>query len=196
MKPFSPEFNAVVYAMAARVCPTGYDISERYAPSNLPDLIDLIERTNRICVSNENSAATIFGGPDFAEFNYAFRAWHDWTHYHIRAEFNLAGEARVALQQIADLAKVYGAAFGERYKPLILAEVIGQALYKECTGKFPVDQRAFDREFLFSMGDRDLCLLPDRAQHDNFNYDPPSNRPRAIPADYHATQDHVRGDYR
>ena len=176
MKPFNREFNAAVFAMASRVCPTGYDIAEN-EPSNLPDLIDQIERTGRIVVSSLNCDATIFGGSDEREFNYAFRAWHDWTHYHIRAEFTLAGEARVAVQQVADLAKGYGPAFAERYKPLLFAEIIGQALYKEITGEFPRFQRTFDSEFL-------ACIGSGWAD------------PREISADYHATQDHVKRDYR
>lgn len=147
MKPFSLEFNAACFAMANRVCPTGYDISDA-APSSIHDLLDYVDRHRRIVVSSEHSEQTIFADK---ECNYAFRAWHDWSHYILRAEFNLAGEARVALRQIEDLAKVYGASFAERYKPLILAEVIGQALYKEIGGEFPVDQRIFDIRFLNSM---------------------------------------------
>ncbi len=192
MKPFSTEFNAATMAMANRVCPTGYDIAD-HAPDNLPDLIDQIERTGRICVSRANSEVTVFGGPDNAELNYAFRAWHDWTHYHIRAEFSLTGEARVAMQQVADLATVYDAAFAEKYKPLILAEVIGQALYKEFTGEFPIDQRAFDTVFMLAHGltkaSPSWFLACQNTQHDNFNY------VREIPADYHAMQSIVDARY-
>lgn len=146
MKPFSLEFNAAVVSMASRVCPAGYDVVDN-APTCLADLIDWIERTNRIAVDRDNSDATIFGEGN-AEINWAFRAWHDWTHYHIRAEFDLVGETRVALQQIADLAKVYGSSFAAKYKPLIMAEVVGQALHKELVGDFPVNQRTFDRQLI------------------------------------------------
>ena len=146
MKPFSLEFNAAVVTMANKVCPTGYDVADS-APSCLGDLIDHIDRTRRICVARGNSEATIFGAGN-EEINWAFRAWHDWTHYHLRANFDLPGEARVAMQQYDDLRKVYGLSFADRYKPLILAEVLGQAIYKELVGAFPGNQREFDVDWL------------------------------------------------
>jgi len=147
MQPFSREFNAAVHVMADKVCPCGYDLAPN-APTNLADLVDWIERTGRIAVVPDNSDETIFGDASEKDFNYDFRAWHDWTHYHIRADFNLIGETRVAMQQIADLAKIYGTAFADKYKPLILAEVIGQALHNELLGCFPKHQRLFDNNFL------------------------------------------------
>jgi hypothetical protein len=154
MKPFSLEFNAACVAMAARVNPGGFLVSgidtALAAPTSLAELRACEKATGCIVVDSANSYATIFAD---AEVNYAFRAWHDWTHLRYSAEFNLCGETLVAEMQIRDLAKVYGASFAERYKPLIYAEVIGQALYKELTGAFPVEQRAFDKTFLASLGD-------------------------------------------
>lgn len=144
MKPFSLEFNAAVMTMANRVCPTGYDIGPD-APTSLTELREHVARTGRIKVSNENSDDTIFAD---AEHNYAFRAWHDWTHWRYMHGFDLAGETNVALAQIRDLGKIFGKAFAEKYKPLILAEVVGQALYKEVTAD---DQRRFDASFLAQM---------------------------------------------
>lgn len=147
MKPFSLEFNAAVMTMANRVCPAGYDIGVD-VPKTLPELREHVANTGRILVSSENSDNTIFADP---EHNYAFRAWHDWTHWHTLSGFDLVNETNVAMRQISDLAKVFSPRFADKYKALILAEVVGQALYREITGEFPVAQRSFDRTFLGHM---------------------------------------------
>jgi hypothetical protein len=155
MKPFSLEFNVAVVAMASRVCPTGYDVTDdpRAATvTNAKAYFAEVTRCKRITVFTGNSERTIFGGPENAEINWAFRAWHEWTHWYLGAPFNLVGETRVAEQQWLDLQKVYGAAFAAKYKPLLYAEVIGQALAYEMSGEFPDDQRAFDNLFLAYMG--------------------------------------------
>lgn len=160
MEPFSLEFNAAVMRMANIVCPCGYDVDGPdvglAAPQDLEALNLHIRATGRILVSREHSDNTIFADP---EHNWAFRAWHDWTHWYIQADFDLAGEVKVAIQQVKDLAKVYGETFAERYKPIIFAEVIGHALAKELTGEFPVNQRGFDAAFLDLFGG--YRLVPD-----------------------------------
>jgi hypothetical protein len=144
MIPYSLELNAAVVSMAARVCPKGWDVVPQ-GPGSLTELVDAVARTGRIPVDKRYSAATIFGEP---EINCAFRAWHDWTHYHYMKPFTLTGETEVAQLQLADLATVYGAKFADRYKAILYAEVIGQALAFEITGKFPDDQISFDEKFL------------------------------------------------
>ncbi|MDE2096219.1 MAG: hypothetical protein KGL39_03170 [Patescibacteria group bacterium] len=168
MEPYSLEFNAAVMTMANRVCPCGYDVSDaaHSAPDSLAALNKHIETTRRILVSRDHSDNTIFSDP---EINWAFRAWHDWTHWRIQAEFDLVGEVEVALRQVKDLTTVYGPAFGNRYQPIIFAEGIGHTLLKELTGKFPIDQRRFDAAFLGLFGpalpvvQRRMC---GREQHD------------------------------
>jgi hypothetical protein len=144
MTPYSLELNAAVVAMAARVCPKGFDVVPQ-GPVSLTALGDAVARTGRIPVDERNADATIFGD---REINYAFRAWHDWTHWYYKKPFTLTGETEVAQLQLADLAKVYGAKFADRYKAILYAEVIGQTLACEITGKFPDDQISFDEKFL------------------------------------------------
>ena len=139
-----PAFNAAVMTMANKVCPTGYDIGED-APTSLPELNAYIEQNRRIKVDSRNSDRTIFGCP---EHNWAFRAWHDWTHWRIGAEFTLQGERAVAARQISDLKLVFGTACPPLWEALILEEVVGQAEHQHRTGEFPRDQLAFAREAL------------------------------------------------
>jgi hypothetical protein len=141
-EPYDRAFNAAVMTMANRVCPAGYDVvPERQAPGrDLDELITHIEMRGRIAVSRDHSENTIFGCP---EHNWAFRAWHDWTHWILRAPFTLDGELSVAHRQCEDLARVFG--HGPRvveWQRLIMGEVYGQALFYETHGRFPEDQPA------------------------------------------------------
>ena len=131
--------------MANKVCPAGYDVGDD-APDSLAALQDHVARTGRILVDSRHSENTIFGCP---EHNWAFRAWHDWTHLAIGAEFTLDGELAVAHRQIQDLCRVFGHNSDTRlWSRYIMAEVYGQACYIRDTGKFPVDQVAFDLDYL------------------------------------------------
>src|SRR5258708_3343095 len=80
-QPLSLAFNAEVMTMANKVCPCGYDVDPDYQPT-FEGLNEYIERTGRIMVNSKYSENTIFAD---AEHNYAFRAWHDWTHWIIQA---------------------------------------------------------------------------------------------------------------
>lgn len=145
MKPLSPAFNAAVMTMANRVCPAGYDVSDD-APASLTELQDRVARTGRINVDRANSDRTIFGDP---EHNWAFRAWHDWTHLAISAPFTLDGELAVAHRQIQDMHLAYGhGKQAQEFARLIMSEVYGQALYFRNHGKFPEDQIAFTHDWL------------------------------------------------
>lgn len=152
MKPYSLAFNAACVAMASRVCPKGFDVSgkdtDKPAPSSLEELNVAIGDNGRLVVDGDNSECTIFAD---AETNYAFRAWHDWTHWILQAPFSLEGECKVACQQVAHLRDIYGATFAKRWAPAIYEEVIGQALAKEISGEFPNDQVAFAQAFLALM---------------------------------------------
>lgn len=149
--PLSLAFNAAVMTMARKVCPTGYDVSDQ-APSSLEELNKHIARTRRIVVSNENSSQTIFGCP---EHNFAFRAWHDWTHWAIQAPFTLEGERLVAYRQMIDIQRVFGRKGSQLFCLLIEEEVIGQAEYYAEHGEFPVDQVAFAKAYLAELDDAD-----------------------------------------
>lgn len=146
--PFSVKFNAAVQHMAALVLPKGYDVLEDGAPSDLHSLNNYIAQHHRIAVSRAFSDNTIFGCP---ETNWAFRAWHDWTHFIIQAPFTLDGELAVAHRQIEDLILIFGHGTDTRdFAKLIMCEVYGQASYHAEHGEFPADQRAFTRNWLAS----------------------------------------------
>lgn len=146
-QPLSPAFNAAVMTMARKVCPCGYDIAvDCFAPSTLEHLNLRIKLTGRIMVNNDHSENTIFGD---AEHNFAYRAWHDWTHWIIQAPFTLEGEVKVAHRQMEDIRRVYG--YGKQtalFCLLIEEEVIGQAEEYAATGSFPEDQLTFAKEYI------------------------------------------------
>lgn len=146
-KPLSLAFNAAVMTMARKVCPTGYDVTDMGdAPDCLEGLNSQIAYNGRILVSSEASDNTIFAD---AEHNYAFRAWHDWTHWIIQAPFTLEGERLVAMRQMEDIKRVFGPGKQtDLFCLLIEEEVIGQAQFYASTGSFPEDQRAFAEEYI------------------------------------------------
>lgn len=128
--------NAAVLHVASRLFPTGFDVaSDTEAPSTLEGLSLHLASTGRMLVSGDNCEGTAFGD---REVNLAFRAWHDWTHWHHKTPFTLAGEIATAWLQIEHL-KALGL-----WTPLreawLLAEVEDQARHYAKTGAFPVDQ--------------------------------------------------------
>ena len=130
-------YGAACLAIAARLFPLGFDVAET-APETLEAVTASVE-SGRLTVYSGGSDATIW---DDAEVNYAFRAWHDWTHWRYQRPFE--GETAVARQQVADLARVYGRTPDvENMGALLLCEVIGQAEYFAQHGDFPSDQAAF-----------------------------------------------------
>lgn len=125
--PLSPAFNAAVMTLANRCCPGGYVVSAD-APASLSALNAYIAEHGRMAVSDENSENTIYGD---AEHNYAFRAWHDWVHWHLQAEFNPEGEKLVCAFQKGMLLQ-FG--FGTKFHDLVDAEVTGQLETCEALG--------------------------------------------------------------
>lgn len=148
------DFNCAVMQMAMHLMPCGWDVvPESEAPDTLDKLIDLVAKTGRIAVSDAHSEHTIFADP---AYNYAFRAWHDWTHWRYRAPFTLEGERDTAAHQIIDIGRIFG--YGQSFKKfaeLIAAEVAGQAEYFEKWGEFPQDQVAFVNAY---MEDKEFCM--------------------------------------
>lgn len=144
-QPLSTAFNAAVQTIANKLNPCGYDIDDfphRVAPSSLRQLNWHIETFGRILVSGEHCASTIYGD---AEHNYAFRACHDWTHWHLQAEFTLEGERAVCEEQKRHLHKL---GFGAKFDVLVDCEVVGQLEYQARHGEFPRDQLAFTLGYL------------------------------------------------
>src|SRR5438067_89761 len=76
-RPVDAALNRAVLRMAAIVCPGGYDVSSS-APSSFRELVRHLDDGGRMTVYGGGSEGTIFADN---EVNYAFRAWHDWTHY-------------------------------------------------------------------------------------------------------------------
>ena len=150
-------FNEAVRVMAKKVWRLGYDISDdagyAAAPGSIGSHYDSVEayfagisERHRVTVYMGGSDNTIFGEPDF---NYDFRAWHEWTHWTLRAPFDLDGELAVAHRQCQDLAKVFGHGIQfDCWQRYIMAEVYGQALHHYKTGAFPTNQREFDRAYI------------------------------------------------
>ena len=139
-------FNCAVLHIAGKLNPRGWAVSD-VAPQGLLELKQCIAETGRITVWSGGSEKTIFGD---REFNYAFRAWHDATHYVLDAEFDRPGEIAVAQRQIWTLVYLYGRTFVSRrgWASLIWCEVVGQFDYKLAYGEFPDDQMAFTRNYL------------------------------------------------
>ena len=133
-------FNAAVLQIANRLNPCGWDLCEGI--DNLSKLRSYVAMNGRIAVSGENSDRTIFGDP---EVNFAFRAWHDWHHLKLDAEFDPAGELAVANSQAGDLIALYGAAVSRPWRELLDIEVNGQVRYFAYHNCFPVDQIGFAR---------------------------------------------------
>jgi hypothetical protein len=140
-QPLSLAFNAAVMTLANRCNPGGYDVSPD-APSSLEALTAYIAKHGRMCVSDENSDNTIYGD---AEHNFAFRAWHDWCHWHLQAAFNPEGEALVCAYQKGMLLQ-FG--YGTKFHVLIDAEITGQLQYQKYYGSFPSNQLAFTLGYL------------------------------------------------
>jgi len=141
--------NAAVTSIARKVWRLGYDISDDAKYASAPDpetYYNEITKRQRVTIYTGGSEHTIFGE---AEINYDFRAWHEWTHYILRAPFTLAGELAVARRQCEDIARLFGNSEQvERWQRLIMAEVYGQALYFKRHGQFPSNQIAFDRAYV------------------------------------------------
>lgn len=126
--------------LASRLMPRGFDVGQD-APDTLERINAHVRETGRFLVSSEASERTVYGD---AEANYAFRAWHDWTHWRFQFPFTLEGETETAYTQAGHLIAIYGGSLDTRdMVALLLCEVIGQARHLAETGDFPSDQVAF-----------------------------------------------------
>lgn len=145
-KPLCTRFNVATLHIASRLMPCGFDVLD-VAPATLDASQAYLARTGRIGVWEGASDRTIFGD---AEVNYAFRAWHDWTHLRHGFAFNERGEAYTAATQQKHLRTVYGAGIlTEWHCALVWAEVVGQSDFQRLHGIFPEDQRAFTQAWLW-----------------------------------------------
>lgn len=109
---------------------------------------------NMMIVSALHSDHTIFAS---AGDNHAFRAWHDWHRYKLRAELNREGELAVHDAMKADLAvflRHSKASFIDQQRAwaLLACENIGQLEHWERLGSPPSDQRTFALGYLAARG--------------------------------------------
>jgi len=102
---------------------------------NAPDTLESLTRQNSssLVVWAGASDSTIFGDKSV---NWAFRAWHDYLHLKLNAEFNEKGETIVAIEQARQLRN-------DAQGRIITIEVIEQLNYFNKHGHFPVDQLKF-----------------------------------------------------
>jgi hypothetical protein len=151
--PLDRSFNVVVKQIASRLFPMGFDIGPD-APDTLAKLKARLDSGDRMLVWDGASDKTIFACP---ETNYAFRAWHDWLHWKLGADFTPQGERVVMLAMQAQVVSLYGGRAGAsedvlRWCAILQAEVIGQLEHKEDHGGFPEDQREVTKRYLSVRG--------------------------------------------
>jgi hypothetical protein len=141
-QPLDVGLTAAIHDFASEAMPQGWDVVENkhLAPSSLLDIeTDMV--AGRIRVWAGASYPNIYGEP---ADNYAFRAWHDYTHWQHHLPFDLAGEAGAAYVHVWQIVQKYGHdRETEGWATLMLTEVIGSCLAHIIDGEFPQDARAF-----------------------------------------------------
>lgn len=108
------------------------------------------ERSGRVRVNTDFSDGTIFGS---ASVNWAFRAWHDYCHLTLGADFSKEGEGRAAQLQISHLISHYPThPLLPLFISLVEIEVNEQVNYFFETGEFPCNQFDFTLNCLRKRG--------------------------------------------
>lgn len=145
-RPVSPMLNVAVQMFAARVWPQGFDLSETDAPDSLKRLKAEYAARGRITIYAGGSDGTIF---DCADTNRMFRAWHDWAHLTLNANFSMEGETAACELQAAQIFARYGDGdTGRGMVAVLRAEIIGQARFWQRNRRFVSRQRAFTMAYL------------------------------------------------
>jgi hypothetical protein len=145
MKPLDIGFNIAVLRIANQLCPGGCQVADD-APDTYEKLRAHLDLTNQMKVWSGGSENTIYADK---QVNWAFRAWHDWCHYHGRHAFTVVGERAVFEMQKLHLLLLYGnCPQTRRWLEILRAEVIGQQKYFYQHGHYPDDQRAFVEDYL------------------------------------------------
>ena len=138
-----PAFNVLTVEMASRLqwIPVDYD--------PYPTLADMradYDKTGRIKISTLHSDNSIYGDPFV---NWCGRAWHDYCHLAMGAEFDAKGEyaaSQLQIQQMRDAVKEHTQV--EWFARIINAEVNGQVEYYLQHGEFPVNGYEFTKGYL------------------------------------------------
>lgn len=138
-------FNALTVDMASRLqwIPVDYD-----PYPTLSDMRRDYELTGRIKVSTLHSDNSIYGDPFI---NWCSRAWHDYTHLAVNAEFDAEGERLAASYQMLQIQELWASRKLSQeqsitFKRIIDAEVNGQVEYYLQHGTFPANGYEFTRE--------------------------------------------------
>jgi len=103
----------------------------------------------RLVVDSSNSEHTIFESP---EDNHAFRAFHDFYHLTLDADFSVNGERKVTARQLRD---ARSAGLSHNAMTLYTAELRQYEHYFK-HGRFPLNQRLF--AFRWFVGGSDYAL--------------------------------------
>jgi hypothetical protein len=137
--------NAAISHIASQLFPSGFDANDE-APTTLAELNKAFNSRCYV-VWRGASDATIFGD---REVNWAFRAWHDFTHWRNNLPFTPDGEREAYKRQCDDLVTLYGDSDLTRHWRRILdTEINGQLRYAaEHAGAFPTNQKAFTLAYL------------------------------------------------
>jgi hypothetical protein len=103
------------------------------------------QERGRITVYSGNSDDTIFGD---AGTNHMARAWHDWAHLSLGADFSITGEAAACELQCGQLIDYLGLEDGEPAAGILCAEVMGQVAYYQRHKQYVGRQREFVVQYL------------------------------------------------
>ena len=151
-EPLDIELNAAILDIVTRVPPGGFEVAD-CAPDTWDELKAHLDAGRKLVVYSGGSEATIYGDP---AVNYAFRAWHDYTHWVTDYDFSAAGERGVCEEQCRVLSIIARSERqAARWARIVRAEVIGQKLYHRLYDRFPEDQRSFAIAY---MADPDKAL--------------------------------------
>lgn len=143
-KPLCRAYNVAVLHICNAILPRGFEVSAN-APQNYAELRAHFQSTGKICVWSGASDNTIFADK---EVNYAFRAWHDAKHITGNFDFSFTGEFDAYMAQCADISAIYDGSNSIKFRAITFAEIIGQRLYSDKFGGFPLDQYGFVKSYL------------------------------------------------
>lgn len=143
---------SIPYRAPSLLCETILALAPLHrATANASGSWDELQRTRHAKVREVWSGGcdhTIYPTP---AINHAFRAWHDACHLEGHYNFSLEGERATCALQCGQLRMAlceYNSAMVEYFCTVLDAEIIGQALYYERHGLFPLDQAAFVGAYL------------------------------------------------
>lgn len=142
--PLCSALNRAVEHLCQQVWPQGFDVAED-APNSFTALKAEFQERGQITVYSGNSQDTIFGN---VRINHMARAWHDWAHLSLGADFSVAGETAACELQCRQLIDHLGLEEGKRAANILQAEVIGQVAYYQRHKRYVRRQKDFVLQYL------------------------------------------------